>query len=777
MPDGHGLLRAFHPVGHHAVGWCYSPADPSRRFAVEVRVDGETLALVLAETFVPTLREAHGGDGCYGFLVRLDPERVAGATLVEAYVANTGIRLGAFRLDERPDGLPGPSGRIAGDVIWRGGLRITGWACDLAAPMIPQSVEILVDGDTVAQVTPHRWREADLGEAVPSGRFAFDVGLPQHFADGQVHTVRCLVAGAELAGSPCEILVHALGFEGLASDIDPDGTTGNLLRARMLDRLMPASIPMAEFEAWRSQFPVSTPHPGDALVGVAVIGDVEGAVGSTLVSLGAQSHPHWLAVSIAAEDGTFSREAFATAASELVEAGVELVAFVEAGALLDAHALAHLAAAMEDSRYPGVVYSDSAVRSRDGRVTPSFKPAYDRHRMLAQGYAADLFAVSRHVIEGLRAAPPTSVWDLLFRSIREAEGLSEPVAHLPEVLVTVPQIASPARTDALARAAEIEAAAHGLPLAASAVPGAARPLVHLSWPDDAMVPRVSVIIPTRDRLDLLQPCIETLLRVTTGIAFEVIVVDNGSREPATLAFLEALAEAGGTVVRDDGPFNFARLNNRGVARARHDVVCLLNSDVEVIEPGWLREMALALTDPTVGVVGATLLWPSRIVQHGGVVLGPNFAVAHAFNDRMDGEAGYDDLLLVPRRHSAVTAACLVMRKADYLQAGGMDEDAFPVNFNDVDLCLKLSAAGRSVIVTPKARLIHRESASRGLDRAAQDTRARSRKEFAALRHRWGHLLASDPFYNPNLSLDPHPYSGLATPARSRQLRVGPDAGG
>jgi GT2 family glycosyltransferase len=164
-------------------------------------------------------------------------------------------------------------------------------------------------------------------------------------------------------------------------------------------------------------------------------------------------------------------------------------------------------------------------------------------------------------------------------------------------------------------------------------------------------------------------------------------------------------------------------------------------------------------------VGAQLLWPSGVVQHGGVVLGPGFAATHAFNDRVTGDLGYADMLAVAHECSAVTAACLLTRRVDYLAVGGMDELRFPINFNDVDYCLKLRAAGKRIVFTPHAKLLHLESASRGVDLTPQ-RRGRLQRELQNLRTKWAETLATDPFYNPTLSLDPIPFSALAWPPRS-----------
>ncbi len=224
------------------------------------------------------------------------------------------------------------------------------------------------------------------------------------------------------------------------------------------------------------------------------------------------------------------------------------------------------------------------------------------------------------------------------------------------------------------------------------------------------------------------------------------------------------------MLRVPGPFNFARLNNRAAEAASGEVLCLLNNDIKALDSGWLEEMLSRLAEGDVGAVGALLLWPSGVVQHGGVVLGPKFeAPAHAFRDRMEGEPGYGDMLRVARECSAVTAACLATRREDYLHVGGMDEVSFPVNFNDVDYCLKLRALGRRIVFTPHAKLMHLESASRGADRGS-DRRPRFERELRNLRAKWGETLASDPYYNPMLGLDSAPFSALASSPRAMTAR-------
>jgi O-antigen biosynthesis protein len=269
---------------------------------------------------------------------------------------------------------------------------------------------------------------------------------------------------------------------------------------------------------------------------------------------------------------------------------------------------------------------------------------------------------------------------------------------------------------------------------------------------------------------LLEACIASLEPATRKRRCEIIVVDNDSSDPDTLDYLASIDGRLARIVRVAGDFNFARLNNRAAAAAHGDYLCLMNNDVQALDGDWLDEMLGRAAAPDVGAVGASLLWPSGVVQHGGVVLGPNFAAAHAFNERMDGDAGYGDLLRVAHECSAVTAACLVTRRGDYIDLGGMDEFRFPVNFNDVDYCLKLRAAGKRIVFTPHARLLHLESASRGSDRQA-DRKARFARELTNLRAKWADVLTSDPFYSPALSLDPVPFSALAWPLRPMTART------
>jgi glycosyltransferase involved in cell wall biosynthesis len=286
--------------------------------------------------------------------------------------------------------------------------------------------------------------------------------------------------------------------------------------------------------------------------------------------------------------------------------------------------------------------------------------------------------------------------------------------------------------------------------------------VRYRLPDPA--PMVSLIIPTRDRVDLIRRCVDTLLDRTDYPSFEIIIVDNGSTEQATLDFFEKAGCRGNVrVLRIDGPFNFARLNNEAVRIAQGELVGLLNNDLEAMQPDWLKEMVSHACQEDVGAVGPLLLFPNRVVQHAGVILGIGGWAGHAHKGFPEQSLGYSGRLSLVSEFSAVTGACLLVRKALYEKLGGMDEN-LAVACNDVDFCLRLQAAGYRNIFTPFSRLIHHESASRGYE-DTPEKKSRFRAELAVVRERWGERLVVDPCYSPNLTLEREDFS-LAWPPRT-----------
>lgn len=280
---------------------------------------------------------------------------------------------------------------------------------------------------------------------------------------------------------------------------------------------------------------------------------------------------------------------------------------------------------------------------------------------------------------------------------------------------------------------------------------------HVRYPVAQPVPLVSIVICTRNQYKLLQTCIQSITEKTSYSPYEIIVVDNGSDEQRTLDYLKQVGTSDPRirVIRDDSPFNYAALNNMAVAHARGELVALLNNDIEVIDGDWLSEMVGHALRPDIGCVGAKLLYPDDTVQHAGVLVGsgsdaPDAIAAHYLRGIPRDAPGYANRAIVTHQLSAVTAACLVIRKNTFLQVGGLDAEHLAVTYNDVDFCLRVGDMGLRQVWTPHAMLYHHESVSRGRDASSKNI-ARFLPELAYMKKRWSTRLKRDPCYNPNLS--------------------------
>ena len=282
-----------------------------------------------------------------------------------------------------------------------------------------------------------------------------------------------------------------------------------------------------------------------------------------------------------------------------------------------------------------------------------------------------------------------------------------------------------------------------------------------------MTPLVSVIVPTRDMARVLQTCIDGILNRTNYSRLELLIVDHQSVEEDTRSLFESLtSDPRVRILVYNGPFNYAAINNAAVKEARGELIALLNNDINVIDCDWLDEMVSIAVLPDVGVVGAKLLYPNDRVQHGGVVLGPGGVAGHLFHSFDRSAIGYMGRLVVVSTVSAVTAACVVMKKTSFEEVLGFDAENLAVAFNDIDLCLKISQRGYRNVWTPFAELYHHESLSRGSDEMPEHV-ARFESESKFMRHKWGTLLDDDPFYNPNLNIASADFTLSYPPRRIR----------
>ncbi|MGZ5053641.1 MAG: glycosyltransferase [Methylobacter sp.] len=283
-----------------------------------------------------------------------------------------------------------------------------------------------------------------------------------------------------------------------------------------------------------------------------------------------------------------------------------------------------------------------------------------------------------------------------------------------------------------------------------------------------LLPMVSLIIPTRNAYQLIYQCIESIRNKTTYQNYEILIVDNGSDDSKTLKYFKSLeSDPQIRILRDDGPFNYSALNNAAVKEAKGELIGLINNDIEVISPDWLSEMVSQALRNEVGAVGARLWYPDNTLQHGGLLLGVGGIANSSHRKFARNQPDYFSRSNLIQSFSAVTAACLVIKKSIYEEIGGLNEIDLQVAFNDVDFCLRVRESGYCNIWTPYAELYHHESATRGFE-DNPEKQIRFAKEVEYMKQRWGDLLLNDPAYSPNLSLNEEDFS-LAWPPRVRHL--------
>ncbi len=431
-------------------------------------------------------------------------------------------------------------------------------------------------------------------------------------------------------------------------------------------------------------------------------------------------------------------------------------------------------AALELNRRPEVqlLYTDEdKLDERGRRCQPHFKSDWNPDLFTAQNYISHLGIYNTALVRevgGFRVGfEGAQDHDLALRCIEKLDPTQ--IVHLPRILYHWRMVEQSTAAATLVKPYALQAAARAVlehfdrTKVSVTVEQDRQIYLRVRRPIATPPPLVSMIIPTRDRVELLQQLVTSIFAKTDYPNYEIIIVDNESSEPATLDFFQELKKDGRvTTYRVPGPFNYSKLNNIGVSKARGSVIALMNNDLQVINGDWLQEMVSHAIRAEVGAVGARLWYPNQILQHGGVILGFGGVAGHIHGTKRD-DAGYFSRQHLTQNFSAVTAACMLVRKEVYQEMNGFDETNLPVAFDDVDFCLRLGRAGYRIVWTPYAEFFHHESASRGIEDTAEKQR-RFLSEIQYMQGEWGDLLLGDPFYNPSLSLDSKLFT-LAFPPR------------
>ena len=401
---------------------------------------------------------------------------------------------------------------------------------------------------------------------------------------------------------------------------------------------------------------------------------------------------------------------------------------------------------LQTHRDADLIYSDEDKLTEQGLDSPIFKPDWSLDFFLSCNYVCHFTLIRREVIEkvgGFRSEfDGAQDYDLFLRIIERTTRID----HIPRVLYHWRRSAASTADNIRRKPGSLETGRAALEsyLERQAVRGHVTVdwRTHAYWikRELAQAHKVSIIIPVRDRIDLLKRCLDSLTRETSYAPYEIVIVDNDSQTEEARSYLAGLKHR---VLRYSGPFNFSAINNFAVEQTDSPWILFLNNDTEVIDGDWLGIMAEHIQRPDVGAVGPRLLYPDDTVQHGGIVVGVGGIAEHAFRGFPAEAPGVCRQLQVTRNYSAVTGACLLTRRDVFNKVHGFDEERLPVTFNDVDFCLKIRQAGYLIVYTPFAKLYHHESGTR--------RRTVEPLETDVMRERWADLLEYDPYYNPNLS--------------------------
>lgn len=757
-------------------GWAFKPALPDLRLALEVVIDGASVALVRADTYQ---HDPLAGDGFHGFALQLQPAWLSGARRIAIRVANEGPWIGEPL--ELPSEKPAKAdAKVPGSQVWYGGgLVVGGWIWDETSPGRHVEVRARLGDQIVARCQASLHHPALIYRA--DADHGYSLELPWQFGDGERREVHIEDdQGRPLQGSPIIVCCHAEGLGALVAahwpeQADPAPRDLLIRLARDYDQRCPRSAGFGHYPEWFAHYQRSPQYPqivAKTKIAILLHGEASETERQACLDSLALQRLQPIAQAIA------DPQDVSTSLQLLLEEGAEAVLLQPLDSRLLPHALDQLTLALQpddEGRPAAWVFADCDQDGPDGqRSNPWFKPSWDLDLYLG----ADLFTASalfgREVIQRAvrlldeSAELPRDHEGVLAALVLATEQNNLRVARISQVLShrSARSPANPADCDASkpARLARMTWLADklrpGSHLSRQAkLPGALR--THWALPEH--LPKVSLIVPTRDAYKLLHACMEGLLTQTDYPDLELIIVDNQTTDPQTLQYFDELKERGVRILAHPYPFNYATLNNVGVEFATGQYIGFINNDIEILHRDWLKEMMSLAMRPDVGAVGAKLLWKNEMVQHAGVVIGINGLAAHTGNNWMRNDPGYLGFNHLVRRQSACTTACLILRRDLYLQIDGMDEVHHPIAFNDVDMCLRINELGLKILWTPFAELIHAESASRGKD-STLDKASRSKREQQLLLSRWGVKHRFDFCYSPSLNGDwaLGTYSGIST---------------
>ena len=738
-----------------AEGWAVDLEDPKRRVRIEVRINGHVVASGMADRFRPDVKQQGLSDGRSGFVIPFPKSVPLDRPLrVEVMIAGTGLNLcnSPYLKPASPPFL----GYFDGiDTAYAGG-----WVVDMHHPGKPLRVEAICGGEVIGSGLADLHRGDVENAGLPTSRCGFHFPLNRAVNELIGREVSIVIAGTDkmLRGSPRQV-------------------NQNRNISRFLQRTAEIPAPLMQRLARRITYRTRS-------VGISIIMPAFDPPRAWLVealnSVRAQWSGNWELICV--DDG--SREAYVreildayagadqrirvlrTPANMGIARAVNFglraargnyVAFMDHDDTIEPDAVYRLAEAVLQTG-ADLVYSDEVLTGPDvnGVIQVRARPAFSHDFYLSHPYFVHMVCVRTEIARQLagydESLSISADVDFVLRAIERAGT----VAHVPRVLYrwrTHTGSTGHTKQEQVMEATKAALARHlrRLGRRATVSDGLGYNQYRVDWPDDGG--EVLIVIPTKNRVDLLKTCLESIERTASDANYRVVVIDHQSTDPKTLRYLQGLSGKH-VVMPYEGKFNFARMNNAAIrahgGSARY--LLFLNNDVEAIEPGWLPRLRSLAARPEVGAVGPLLLYDNDRVQHAGVLVGFNGAADHAMKlaNAYAGpglrEPGYNCNLTVVRDYSAITAACMMIRRDVFRDMKGFDE-RFAVGFNDTDLCLRVRASGLKVLYDGHTVLYHHESATR-----VQSKEVEHPEDDDRLRERWAqYFRAGDPFYSPLLT--------------------------
>lgn len=663
------------------------------------------------------------------------------------------------------------------EITNHGSLHFFGYWIDPNEPSHKSVLRFRLDNCWIGQVTCNEIRP-DLVEWGDDGRFGFEFSLPLEYANGDTHLIDIFdEKGIKLnkqAYAVCSTSINPIQLIKQTSNTKENKVALNLAEKVIADyqHYLPNSVPFNHYNDWYQLFVSSRKSSVcNRTVILLVMGD--GDVIKTLKSILDQTHRLWKAYVIANPSDVkisderisyINEDEWEKVYVQHAEKNQTYWSWIASGDSISPNALS-IVLDYVNKENGLIFYTDVDFESSSASDKPAwFKPDWDMDFFIQTPLLNHLTLIdcSLMCFEAIYAQPSHWVWQALIqlKARKTTENWQKKVIHIPYPVYHY--------ADSSCLDLNHKLLKEYLPLLSEEA--VLNDDHKLNWAVPKRNPKVTIIIPTRDQLTLLQKCISSLNK-TDYTPIEIMVINHDSGDSATLQYLDQLKKIGISVINYSGLFNFSAINNLAAFQASGEVLCFLNNDTEVINTNWLTELVKQLLRNDVAIVGAKLLWRNQIVQHAGVILGMHGLAGHIGNLWYSDDPGYYNMNQIVRPVSAVTAACLLIKKEDFVKVGGFDEKYLAVNFNDVDLCLKVTTQlNKKVLWTPHAKLWHEESASRGNDNESRMKKSRRDYEIKVMRNRWGNKLYQDPFYNPNLNLDRYSHMALAMPPRIIEKR-------